>query len=206
MMESPMLALWTDGQIAEVFNSPFIVPVAGCAMIAGISMMGIWSGVRNREIRSQERLTRIAHGLPVEPEMPEAVAAAVGQAAASASTAAPNPGRRPNDGAGARRAGMVLSSIGLGLILFFTALAIIVQTREVMAGSAAGLIPLAIGVGFLIDARMRKREYDRMVATRPAFGAAGSGMGDFAAQQAAPLPPPPMGMSSAQASDWRPLH
>jgi hypothetical protein len=61
----------------------------------------------------------------------------------------------------ARRAGIVLVSVGAGLILFFLVLTAILHVREVLAGAAAGLIPLAIGVGFFIDYNLQKRELSR---------------------------------------------
>ena len=61
----------------------------------------------------------------------------------------------------ARRAGIVLISTGVGIMLFFVVLAAIVRTREVLSGAAAGLIPFAIGVGFLIDYNLQKREMTR---------------------------------------------
>jgi hypothetical protein len=61
----------------------------------------------------------------------------------------------------ARRAGIVLVSVGVGLILFFLVLTAILQVREVLSGAAAGLIPLAIGVGFFIDYNLQKRELSR---------------------------------------------
>jgi hypothetical protein len=61
----------------------------------------------------------------------------------------------------ARRAGIVLVSVGVGLILFFLVLTAIVQVREVLSGAAAGLIPLAIGIGFFIDYNFQKRELSR---------------------------------------------
>jgi hypothetical protein len=61
----------------------------------------------------------------------------------------------------ARRAGIVLVSVGVGLILFFVVLTAILHVREVLAGAAAGVIPLAIGVGFFIDYNLQKRELSR---------------------------------------------
>jgi len=40
-------------------------------------------------------------------------------------------------------------------------LAAILHVREVLSGAAAGLIPLAIGVGFFIDYNLQKRELSR---------------------------------------------
>jgi hypothetical protein len=63
--------------------------------------------------------------------------------------------------ANARRAGIVLVSVGAGLILFFVVLTAILQVHEVLAGAAAGLIPLAIGAGFFVDYNLQKRELAR---------------------------------------------
>ncbi len=41
------------------------------------------------------------------------------------------------------------------------ALAWIVDEHEVLSGGAVGLIPLAIGVGFLIDYNLQKRDLSR---------------------------------------------
>jgi hypothetical protein len=76
--------------------------------------------------------------------------------------------------ANARRAGIVLVSLGVGLVLFFAALSVVVQVREVLAGAAAGLIPLAIGVGFFIDYNLQKRELSRFGLE---IGAESSGVG-----------------------------
>ena len=48
------------------------------------------------------------------------------------------------------------------MLLFFVLLASILRVREVMSGAAVGLIPLAIGVGLLIDARIQTRELERL--------------------------------------------
>jgi hypothetical protein len=61
----------------------------------------------------------------------------------------------------ARRTGIVLVSSGIGLIVFFITLTIIVRERDVLAGAAAGLIPLAIGIGFFVDYNLQKRELSR---------------------------------------------
>jgi hypothetical protein len=57
-----------------------------------------------------------------------------------------------------RRTAIVLISSGVGLMLFFSMVAAIVQKHEVLSGVAIGLIPLAIGVGFLIDYNLQKRD------------------------------------------------
>jgi hypothetical protein len=61
----------------------------------------------------------------------------------------------------ARRAGVVLVSIGAGIILFGLLLAAIERDRETLVVSACGLIPLAIGIGFFVDYGLQKRELAR---------------------------------------------
>jgi hypothetical protein len=61
----------------------------------------------------------------------------------------------------ARRAGIVLVSVGLGIIAFGLLLTWIVNERDVLTVAAAGVIPLAIGVGFMIDYQLQKRELSR---------------------------------------------
>jgi hypothetical protein len=132
-------------------NSPFIVPVAGCAMVLGIVVAGIWSGIRNREIQSRERLEAIARGVPIPPT-PEELAITHGRPTASLAR------RRAN----IRLTGVVLLASAVGIVLFFVALAAILAERDVLSGAAVGLIPLAIGIGFLIDTRVQTREMDEM--------------------------------------------
>jgi len=131
------------------WNSPFIVPVAGCLMILGIVLGGVWSGVRNREIQARERLEAIARGVPVPPT-PEELAIMHGRPTTDLKR------RRAN----IRLTGVVLLASAAGIILFFIVLAAVLQERDVLCGAAAGLIPLAIGAGFLIDTKIQTREIE----------------------------------------------
>jgi hypothetical protein len=139
-----VVSMSSEGDIA---NSPFIVPVAGCIMIAAIVIAGNWSSARKREIESQERLAAIAKGLIPPPTREELE---LTKAPASTSTS-----RRY---ANIRLAGIILVSAAVGVIFFFTILAWILHERDVLAGVPCGLIPLGIGVGFLIDANLQKRD------------------------------------------------
>ena len=133
----------------SVMDSAFVVPVAGCIMVLGIVVAGIWSGTRTREIQAQERLAAIARGVPLPPTVEE-LAIIHGKPSVDSTR------RRGN----VRRAGIVLLGCAAGLILFFVALATILQERDVLCGAAVGLIPLGIGVGLLIDARIQTRALD----------------------------------------------
>src|ERR1700733_10894895 len=117
------------------FNSPFIIPVAGCAVGAIAIISGIWFEAQQRRNKADQRMAMLARGLPIAE-----IERLLGNA---------------------RRTGIVLLSVGLGLILFFLVLAEILQVRAILAGAAAGLIPLAIGIGFFIDYNLQKRELSR---------------------------------------------
>jgi hypothetical protein len=145
-MENVMVLAMMSG-VGDVAASPFIVPVAGCIMVLGIVVAGIWSNIRNREIQGQERLAAIARGVPVPPTVEE-LAIMHGRPTAD--------GRRRR--ANVRLGGIVLLGTAAGLILFFIALAAVLRERDVLCGAAVGLIPLGVGVGLLIDAGMQKRE------------------------------------------------
>ena len=133
--------------------SPFMVPISGCLMVLGIVVAGVWSGARTREIQSQERLAAIAAGVPIPPT-PEELAIIHGKPSADQAR------RRAN----IRLAGIVLLGTALGLIAFFIVLAAVLQERNVLCGAAVGLIPLGIGLGFLVDVRIQTREMEEIAA------------------------------------------
>lgn len=141
---------------SEPFNSPFIVPVAGCIMILGIVVAGIWSGIRNREIQSTERLAAIAKGVPIPPTAEEL-------SLIHGKPSVDDKRRRGN----IRRWGIVLLGAAVGLVAFFVMLASVLRERDVLCGAAAGLIPFGIGIALLIDARIQTREIDETVSAGP---------------------------------------
>ncbi len=122
--------LMVAGDITEVFGSPYIVPVFGTIMVLGIVVANVWSNVRAREMRSQERLAAIAKGLPLPPEVEEQAIQHVHGTAAGTSLE-----RQRNT---SRRAGLVLLFTGVGLVAFFIVLAVVLQVRPVLSGAAAG--------------------------------------------------------------------
>jgi hypothetical protein len=131
--------------------SPFIVPVAGCLVAIVAIVSGIWLDGHKRRIKSEERIAMISRGVPLA-EIEKMLGAGDEKP----------PVKDPMRSLGnARRAGMVLVSVGVGLTLFFVALSLILQERDVMAGAATGIIPLAIGIGFFIDYNLQKRELSR---------------------------------------------
>lgn len=100
----------------------------------GIPIAGMFTYYRVRKLRSEERLAAIARGveIPLEPEVSQ-----VGRS---------------------RRWGILCISGALGYIATFGVIARIQAEPETWAAAALGLIPLAIGIGYLIDAYLHKRE------------------------------------------------
>ena len=126
--------------------SPFVIPVAAFAMVLGIVVVANIYNYHVRKLRSEERMAAIAKGLPLPPD-PEAVDHADSDPRAGAARTA----------RGLRTGGIICISVGVGLALFSFFLTWIVQEHDVLAVAAAGLIPLAVGVGLLIDYALRTR-------------------------------------------------
>ncbi|MDQ2832731.1 MAG: hypothetical protein M3Y50_03120 [Acidobacteriota bacterium] len=136
----------------EFLMSPFIVPVAGCAVGVVAIISGIWLEAQKRQLRSQERMAMLARGIPLAD-----IEKSLGPGDEERPTV-----RDPLRSLGtARRTAIVLVSAGIGLVLFFAVLAWVVHTFEVLAGAAVGLIPVAVGIGFFIDYTLQKRELSR---------------------------------------------
>lgn len=132
------------------FFSPFVVPVAGCLMILGIVIAGIYSEMDQRRTRSQERMTLLARGMSVDDI--ERLQRQVSNEDAT------DPVRTMNN---IRRTAMILFGCGTGIVLFGLLLAAILQMRVLLVVPAAGLIPIAIAVGFWIDYKMQARDLAR---------------------------------------------
>ena len=131
--------------------SPFIVGVAGCMVAIVAIVAGIWLEGHKRRIKSEERMAMLARGVPII-EIEKMLDAG------DEKPPVKDPLRSLSN---ARRTGIVLVSVGIGLTLFFVTLSYIVQERDVLAGAAVGIIPLAIGIGFFIDYNLQKRELSR---------------------------------------------
>jgi len=132
-------------------SSPFIVPVAGCAVGAVAIVSGIWFEAQQRRNKAEQRMAMIARGVPIA-EIERLLGSGDEEKRV----------RDPLRSLGnARRAGIVLVSVGPGLMLFFITLYVILHERDVLAGAAVGIIPLAIGIGFFVDYNLQKRELSR---------------------------------------------
>jgi hypothetical protein len=135
----------------EFMMSPFIVPVAGCLVGIVAIVSGIWFEAQQRRNKAEQRMAMIARGVPIA-EIEKLLGSGDEEKRVK------DPLRSLGN---ARRTGIVLVSVGVGLSLFFVALSAILQERNVLTGAAIGIIPLAIGIGFFIDYNLQKRELSR---------------------------------------------
>ena len=109
-----------------------IVPVVAIIMVFGIPMAALYTYYRVRRLRSEERMAAIARGVsvPMEPE--------VSQAAHS------------------RRTGILLVFGSIGYVVTFGVIARVEPDAWVAA--AFGIIPFAVGLGFLLDSLLVRRD------------------------------------------------
>jgi hypothetical protein len=118
--------------------------------------------MHKRRVRADQQMALIARGVPL-PEL---------EAFLKVLTANEEAGKEVKDPmrslSNARRSATVLVSVGAGLVLFFLTLGTVMLSHvdkeagwALIACSAAGLIPLAIGIGFFFDYNLQKRELAR---------------------------------------------
>lgn len=140
---------------------PFIVPVVAMMIPIVAIIAGAYSRTHSQRMKADQTVAMIARGVPLADI--EAFQK-----------------RQPGDGRGrgmqdpmrslgnARRTATVLISLGVALFLFFIVFGVIALHHidhtagwAMIACSSAGLIPLAIGIGFFYDYRLQQRELAR---------------------------------------------
>ena len=136
--------------MTSAFFSPFVVAVAGCLMILGLGCFGIYSEMDQKRMRSQERMTLLARGMSIE-DIERLQRQVQNEDVA-------DPVRTMNN---IRRTAMILLASGIGIVAFGLLLAAILQMRVLLIVPAAGLVPMAIGLGFWIDYKMQARDLAR---------------------------------------------
>jgi len=136
------------------------VPVVAMMIPIVAIIGGIYSQAHAARLRTDQRMALIARGVPLA------------EIEAYFKTQ-PDEGQRPikdpmRSLGNARRTATVLISLGFALIAFFIIFGSVMLSHiDTTAGwallgcSATGLIPLAIGIGFLFDYNMQKREMSR---------------------------------------------
>jgi hypothetical protein len=136
--------------MSTIFLSPFVVAVAGCLMILGLGAFGIYSEMDQKRLRSQERMTLLARGMSIDDI--ERLQRQVQNEDVS------DPVRTMNN---IRRTAMILFGSGVGIVAFGLLFAAIMQLRVLLIVPAAGIIPVAIAIGFWIDYKMQARDLAR---------------------------------------------
>lgn len=113
-----------------------IVAVAPFAMVVLIVLIVVFASYQARRLKSRERLAAIEKGLPIP-------GYSVDPRRAAEKT---------------RLTAIILIAVGIGIALAFVFLAWIVQQRQVLSVAAFAIIPLAVGIGMLVDYRLQLRK------------------------------------------------
>jgi hypothetical protein len=111
-----------------------IIGLVAVIMSLGIPLGAMYTYYRVRKLRTEERLAAIARGVSVP------MVAELSEMARS------------------RRWGILLVSASIGCILAFGLIAQIEREPDTWAAAAFGIIPLAIGIGYFLDATLIRRE------------------------------------------------
>jgi hypothetical protein len=128
------------------------IPIGAFAVAIVAIVSGVVSEAQRQRLTAEQRMAMVARGMPV-PDIDRLLTKA---------NVDGKPVKDPVQSvANTRRIAIVLISSGIGLALFFIVLSLIVTERDVLAGAAVGLMPLAVGIGFLIDYHLQKRDLSR---------------------------------------------
>jgi len=111
-----------------------LVGLVAVTLGMGVPIAALYTYYRVRKLRSEERLAAIARGveIPVEPELSQA--------------------------ARSRRNGILLIAGALGFMATFSLVAQIQADRDFWTVATFGIIPLAVGIGYLFDFSLVRRE------------------------------------------------
>jgi len=111
-----------------------LVGLAAVVLTCGIPFAFMYTFFRVRKLRTEERLAALARGaeIPMEPELSQY--------------------------ARSRRAGILLVSGGVGFIMMFALIARAVGEPQTLVASAFGILPLAVGLGYFLDAALIRRD------------------------------------------------
>ncbi len=109
-----------------------MIGFAAAVLIFSTPIAAMYAYYRVRKLKTEVKLAAIEKGLPVpfEPELP-------------------HPAR-------SRRSGILLVCGGLGYTLTFALVSLV--ERDALVAAAFGIIPVAIGIGYFIDATLVRRE------------------------------------------------
>jgi hypothetical protein len=128
------------------------VPIGAFVVAIVAIISNVVGDAQRQRVKAEQRMAMVARGMPADD-----IDKLLGKPSVDG-----RPVRDPLQSlANTRRTAIVLISSGVGLALFFVVLSVVLNVREVLCGAAVGLIPLAIGAGFLIDYNLQKRDLSR---------------------------------------------
>ncbi|MGB7844594.1 MAG: DUF6249 domain-containing protein [Candidatus Acidiferrum sp.] len=111
-----------------------VIGLVAVVLTCGLPLAALYAYYRVRKLRTEERLAALARGaqIPMEPELSQF--------------------------ARSRRAGILLVSGGLGFMIMFSVIARIVEEPHTLVAAAFGILPLAVGIGYFLDAALIHRD------------------------------------------------
>jgi len=111
-----------------------LIGLVAVVLTCGLPVAALYTYYRVRKLRTEERLAALARGaeLPMEPELSQF--------------------------ARSRRAGILLVCGGLGIMTMFTVIARVVGEPQTLVAAAFGILPLAVGIGYFLDAALIHRD------------------------------------------------
>jgi hypothetical protein len=111
-----------------------VIGLVAVILTCGLPVAALYTYYRVRKLRTEERLAALAKGaqIPMEPELSQF--------------------------ARSRRAGILLVSGGLGFMIMFAAIARVVEEPHTLVAAAFGILPLAVGIGYFLDAALIHRD------------------------------------------------
>ena len=131
-------------------DTAWVVPLGAFAVAIAAIVAGAFRQAHSQRLKAEQRMALLARGVP-----PAEIEVLLEGERDQDPRPSSNPARRL---ANARRTALVLISVGLGIAFFGVALTVIERDRDVLTVAAAGLVPLAIGVGFLVDYNLQRRD------------------------------------------------
>ena len=124
-----------------------IIGIVAIVMVFSIPIVAILVGYGISRHKTQVRLKAIEKGVPI-PFQDESK----------------DPYERM---AKSRKGAIIATMVGLGIVVFFTIIAVTTDDPEVLAGAGLGAIPFFIGIGLFIDAHLRRKDMEKREASSP---------------------------------------
>src|SRR5271170_5412021 len=111
-----------------------VIGLVAVVLTCGLPLAALYTYYRVRKLRTEERLAALARGaeIPMEPELSQF--------------------------ARSRRAGILLVSGGLGIMIMFAVIARVMIEPRVLVAAAFGILPLTVGIGYFLDAALIHRD------------------------------------------------